>query len=244
MGFFSSIKNLVAQVSIADSSIRLLAIGINYGYYIAEGDLKVRFGNHGQIGLDLFYKSKSNWGIGVSGHFVFGETVKEAPVLSFSDPKLHVFFDQYGEPVFPNFFERGFVGYFEIKKIFGQFPFKRDNPNSGFFLNVAPGYMFHKIHIVAPELSFLTRELKQGYDRLSGGYGGKMALGYLHFGSKYLINYVVAINFQYFQTRSLRGYQFDVGGPYQEEREDISFGIHVGWYFPVYHRAPEKYYYY
>jgi hypothetical protein len=237
-------QHLNAQVSIADSSIHLFAVGVTYGFYLPKKDLSKRFGNHGQIGMDLFYKSKRNWAIGLSGHFLFGETVKEAPLLTFADPQLHVFFNQYGEPVLPNFLERGFVGFVELKKLFGQFPFKKDNPNSGIFFNVAPGYLFHKIHIVAPELTFLTREMKRGYDRLSGGYGGKMALGYLHFGSKYLINYVIAFDFQYFETHSLRKYQFDKEGAFDEKRQDVAIGFHVGWYFPIYHRAPEKYYYY
>ncbi len=231
-----------AQKSISDSTIAFPYIGLNYGFYIPQGNLEERFGNHFQTGLTFGYKTKKNWNYFFSGNFLFGEKVKEFPLLDIATGYA-VFVDEYGSLITPEFSERGGVAYLGVSKVFPKLFFKAPNPNSGFIFSLAGGYLFHKINMQAAELKFLTKDFKRGYDRLSGGFGVNARFGYLFNSNDQYLNFMLTLEANLFKTNSLRKYQFDKG-EFDEDRNDVYFGINLTWMLPMYRRAPKSEYYY
>ncbi len=230
-----------AQRSVRDSTIKMFLPAVQYGFYLPYEDLKKRFGPHSQIGIYLGYKDKKNWLWYVQGDFLFGEQVKEYPLLNHLGGKLGVLWDRYGNPVVPNFFERGFVIVAGMQKIFSSL-LPSPNPNSGFHVGIGVGYLNHRIHIVAPEVPYLTKDFKKGYDRLSAGFGIATQIGYTFFSNTTLLNFRIQWEGYAFYTQGLRGYQYDVG-VFQEQRKDYYTGIRLCWLLPIYPKAPEKFYY-
>ncbi len=47
------------------------------------GDLVDRFGKNASLGLDLSYKTKSNWFFTLGGHFMFGKVVNEIGIAGY-----------------------------------------------------------------------------------------------------------------------------------------------------------------
>ncbi len=242
LGTFWVSSFVFGQKSISDSTIAFPYFAVNYGFFIPQGDLEKRFGNHFQAGITLGYKNKKNWNVFFTGSFLFGEKVKEYPVLAVAS-NYATFFDENSSVITPEFSERGGVGYIGFSKVFPKLFFKAPNPNSGFVFSLAGGYIFHKINMQAPELDFFTKEFKRGYDRLSGGGGVHTRFGYWFNSNDQYLNFILTLEGSFFKTKSLRKYQFDTG-EFDEDRNDVYFGINLTWMLPVYRRAPKSEYYY
>src|ERR1044072_1788803 len=76
LSFFAS--RMHAQVSIKDSSIYTPMIGASYGFYFPGGDLADRFGNNSALQLNVDFKTRYNWVLGINGSYFFGKTIRES----------------------------------------------------------------------------------------------------------------------------------------------------------------------
>ena len=65
-------SNTLNAQTIKDSSIFTPQISLSYGAQLPFGDLQDRFGWSSIISLNADFKLASNWVIGASGHFFFG----------------------------------------------------------------------------------------------------------------------------------------------------------------------------
>ncbi len=231
-----------SQKRISDEPISFGSVGVGYGFYVPQGNMSERFGNHFLVGLNGGYKFNSNFEINSSVNYLFGENVKEFPIIELAN-NYGVFIGRYGDIIVPSFKERGGVAIFSLTKIFNNF-LNYPNPNSGVFVSLGGGYMYHKIYMEAQELPyFANKDIRRGYDRLTGGPGVVMKIGYaLHSNSQYF-NLRAALEGYAFFTRSLRKYQFDVG-EFDESRNDFFLGISIQWLLLIYKQAPNKEYYY
>ena len=112
--------NGFSQKRISDEPISFGSVGVGYGFYVPQGNMSERFGNHFLVGINGGYKFKNNFEINSSVNYLFGESVKEIPILELAN-NYGVFIGRYGDVVIPSFKERGGVATFSLTKIFGDF---------------------------------------------------------------------------------------------------------------------------
>lgn len=237
------------QVSIRDSAVALSMISISYGGYLPGGDLADRFGYTNSLGLEAGYKFKNNWYGTVGGSFLFGNRLNE-PVAQnilvltsdFNGRNLWSAIGSDGRFSEVRLFERGIAIPLKVGKIFPLFD--NANPNSGLYVEAGAQFIQHKvkIEVIAQNVPSLDPEQRKGYDRLTNGFGLVQSIGYRHFGNSYLANIYVGLDFSQNFTELRRDAQYDTGVNTGELRFDLLSGFRVGWVFPIYQKAPDKFY--
>jgi hypothetical protein len=235
--------NSNAQYSIKDSSIAFPMIGAVIAYQVPGGDLSDRFGANYNVGAIFQWKLKSNWTIGIEGHFIFGDNVKQTDVIqNLLTPDGHII-DANGNYAEVTMEERGLHLMVKAGKIFS---FRKPNPNSGIYVTAGVGYLKHKIRIDTPgyPAPYLEDDYNKGYDRLCSGLALTEFVGYMLFSNSRLINFYAGFEFTQGFTKNKREVNFDTGLSEHESRTDLLSGIRVGWVFPLYKRVADKTYFY
>ncbi|MDF2438346.1 MAG: hypothetical protein K0Q95_2722 [Bacteroidota bacterium] len=234
--------SLPAQVSIKDSSIYTPLIGFSYGYYFPGGDLKDRFGNNSALQLNVDFKTKYNWILGINGSYLFGKNIKVSLFDSISTSNGNVI-NEDGEYADIRLYERGFT----VSGTLGRLiPFKKPNPNSGIRIDVGFGFMQHKIRIetIGNDVPQLDKRYKKGYDKLSNGFLLTESIGYLYLSNNRLANIYVGIECMQGFTQSRRSYDYNLMKKDTEKHVDILYGARIAWILPLYKKAPQEYYMY
>lgn len=234
--------NLVAQISIKDSSVFAPLVSVGYSYQISAGDINKRFGNNSALHMNVDFKTKSNWTFGVNGSFLFGNNVKEKIFTNISTSTGEVI-DRTGELADVRLYERGFT----VAGTFGRlFTFNKPNPNSGVLFNVGVGLLQHKIRIetIGNNVPQLSKEYKKGYDRLSNGLLLSSDLGYLYLSSNRILNFYFGLEAMVGFTQNRRSFDYDLMKQDTQKRVDVLYGAKVAWILPLYKRAPQEFYTY
>lgn len=227
-----------------DTSERVFMIDGHYSFHIPGGDLKQRFGNSSTVGAQFSYKFASNWIIGADYSFIFGQNVKnsEGYFKAIKTTKGYVL-DGNGKYAEIYLYERGMNLAFSIEKQFNIFGL---NPNSGLFIKISPGYLYHKVRIenpgnVTPQV---LGDYSKGYDRLSGGFSLSEMVGFRYLDKNNIWNFYAGFEMTQAWTKSLRSYNFDDLQANTDERFDMLSGFRVGWIITIRHRSPDEFYYY
>lgn len=220
-----------------------VSLGANIGFQYPFSDLTDRFGYGGVTGGQLIWKTKSNFTFDVNYGFIFGNRVKEDTILKPLLTSQNYLIDREGNPVDVFLSQRGHLIYGRLGKIVS---IGKANVNSGIHFNLGCGYMQHKIKITeasqkAPQV---LGDYAKGYDRLTSGVLMSQGIGYSHFSSYKLINYYVGIEFIEGFTKSRRSINFDKGKYDGTNRLDIIGSVVLRWYFPIYKRQPQEFYFY
>ena len=86
-----------------------------------------------------------------------------------------------------------------------------DMNNTGIYLSTGIGFLQHKIKIETRRqyLPNLSEDYKKGYDRLTNGISGKLALDYKYFNKKGRFQFFSGIEIIYGMTKNRRVYLFD-----------------------------------
>lgn len=233
----------LGQNAVRDSSFGFTFLGMNFGVYMPGGDLADRFGNSTMIGFDVIRKSKTNFLYGLSGGFIFGNTVHEPGLMSQITTTDGYVIGADGLYADIRVYQRGY----QISAAFGKiFPIGKMNPNSGIMLMAGPGFLQHKIRIepignTAPQLE---TDYRKGYDRLSNGFELREFIGIVSFGNRKLVNFYGGIELIQAFTENRRSHNFDDPKLNGEKRTDLMYGIKVGWIIPFYKKKPKEYYLY
>jgi len=231
-----------AQVSVKDSSIFIPLISGSYAYQIPGGDLSKRFGNNSNLGVDILFKTKRNFIYGIQYSFLFGDKIYENSILDNLKNKDGWIINKNGQEAIVRMFERGqsYMG-----KIGYLFNVLTPNPNSGFFVTLSGGYLHHKIKIdnVGNDVPQLNKNLKKGYDRLTGGIAVQGFVGYLFLSNSKLTNFWVGVEFTNAWTQSLRSFNYDTMQADTQKRIDQLTGFRFGWTIPIYKKSPREFYY-
>jgi len=231
-----------SQVSIKDSSIYTPLIGVSYGYYWPSGNLKERFGNNSTIQMNIDFKTRNYWILGINGSFLFGKDVKESLFDSISSPDGYIL-NQDGSFADVRLYERGFTVSASIGRMFA---FKRPNPNSGLTASIGFGLMQHKIRIetIGNNVPQLSKEYKKGYDRLSNGFLLSENIGYMYLSNSRLVNFYIGFECMQAFTQNRRSYNYDQMKKDNTKRVDILYGGKIAWILPLYKKNPQDYYLY
>lgn len=224
-----------AQQNPARDELALVLVKPNIGLYLPGGDMKDRFGPGAIVGLDVAWKSKSNWQFSVSGGHIFGARVIEDNIMrNIATPSGDIITEA---GVFEDYRLRqfGWAVYGRVGKVFTIIG---PNPNSGLLLQLGYGILQHKIWIETPRGNSpqISTDYKMGYDRLSNGMSFNPFIGYQHLSDNRLINFYVGVDFHYGLTQNRRTVNFDTQMPDTRQRQDILLGLKAGWILPLYKR--------
>jgi hypothetical protein len=229
-----------AQVSIKDSSIYTPMISASYGYYAPDGDMSDRFGRSSALQLNIDFKTKFNWILGINGSYIFGKQIKEQLFDSITTASGNHINDD-GEMSDVRLFERGFTVSGTIGRLIA---FKKPNPNSGIRVDVGFGFMQHKIRIetIGNNVPQLSKEYRKGYDKLSNGFLLTESIGYQYLSNNRLANFYIGFECMQGFTRSRRSFDYDLMMQDTKKRVDILYGARVAWILPLYKKAPAEFY--
>lgn len=236
--FFMSLSLLFAAakgqgVFLRKSEARpILLFDIGVKRQFPGGDLSARFGKDASLGLDVNYKTASNWLFGLGGHFMFGNEVKERGVLDSLKGSTGEIFDENGQFAVVGLDERGMQLGFQLGKIF---TLGGVNKNSGLYVSLGAGYLQHRIRIYSTKtVPQLNDEYKKGYDRLSGGFASTQYLGYRFLDPRKRLNFSIGLEFTQGFTKNLRAYNFDTRTKDTQNRMDLLYSLKLSMTVPIY----------
>ena len=235
---------LQAQVNVRDSAQQGFIFNFNIGFYSPGGDVANLYGGHMALGMDVFYKTKSNWLFGVGGNYFFGSEVKDQAILFSS------LLTQSGNIIGVNgdyadvkVFERGYTVMAKAGKVFD---FLGPNPNSGLFIQGGIGYISHwtKIENDNQSVPQILGEYGKGYDRLHGGLVLNEYIGLYYSGNRRTTNFTIGLDFMQGFTQNYRNHDYGARTHETENKLDLFYGIKASWFLPIYDKNAQKYYYY
>lgn len=234
-----------AQFNVKDSTRKAFLIDVSAGFAQPAYQLKQRFGPFASIGMAVQYKTLNGWITGLNAAFQFNEKVREKSAIN-------------GLITSDGFLIGGDGTLYDLTyqlrslqldaSLYRIIPGTGHNRNSGVYIGVGLGYLDHRIRYEPEDrnapLPQLNRENRKGYDRLSGGWMIRPAIGYLFLGNNRLVNFFVRLEHVYAQTNSLRSYQYDQQGPFSEKRNDGYWAWRFGWTLPIYQKPATEYFAY
>ena len=235
--------NAFSQAGLRDSSISMTMVIPGYSFQVPFGDLSKRFGANSNLGLNVIYKNRHKWMVGVQGGFLFGNKVEQNNLFSNLVSSSGYLLGIDGRFADVRTFERGFSVTACGGKLFSK---AKPNPNCGFFFLIGGGFLQHKIRIEDKNkvMPALVDDYKKGYDRLANGWCLQQSVGYIYLSNHRLINFFGALECMQGFTKSRRNYNFDDLVQVTEKRTDILLGLRIGWVLPIFKASPEKYYLY
>jgi hypothetical protein len=230
---FAQTPTTTAPKAAVQPALPATLVSARYALQTPALDLADRFGTNSSIGLGVYYKTQSNWLVGIDGDFLFGNKIAEDSLMGNLATKDGYLINQDGSYADVRFYERGYAGMLKVGKII---PLSHKNANSGLLLMLGGGALQHKIRIENKEGQSpqLQGEYIKGYDRLTNGPALSGMVGYLFLDNNKLINFFGGIEAIYGFTRNRRSYNFDTQRSETQLRHDLLLGIRVGWMLPIY----------
>ena len=222
-----------------DSSRAAICVALQGSAQIPYGNLFNRYGFSKAVGMSVYYKAKSNYCIGITADYFFGNNAKEADLLfkniSTSDGSIIMESGDYAEI---RLYERGYY----VGPTFGYISNKllSSNKNTGLSFWLTCGYIEHKTKILGDNVLQLTESYKTGYDRLTAGFFMQEGVFYNHMSINHLINYRVGIELLQGFTKGLRKVNFDTGESGTKNRFDGLMSVKFGWFLPVNMRSKKE----
>jgi hypothetical protein len=239
---FAFLSPAKAQVSVKDSSINAVLVGVGVGVYLPEGDMADRFGPNLMIHLSCGLKRANNWIYSFEGDYIFGSEIRENNIFRNIETSEGYIIGNDGKFATVRTFERGYAITFNVAKLIAT---GKPNKNTGFLFRFGTGFIQHKIKIetVGNTVPELDKAYRKGYDRLSNGLALHQFIGYQYMSNKRTINFFAGFDFFEGFTQNRREYNFDDMRKDTSKRQDIMLGIKIGWILPLYKQAPNTFYY-
>ncbi|MBK5284863.1 MAG: hypothetical protein JJE25_05640 [Bacteroidia bacterium] len=233
---------LFAQKSSSDSAVSVTILAPSFAYQLPGGNMADRFGYNFNVGGSLVRKLKSNWLVGLEGHFLFGDQVREKHILDGISTQQGFVIGTNGGYADIFLYERGFHFLAKTGKIFNAFS---PNPNSGIVATLGVGLLQHKIRIENDDNSApqVAGEYVKGYDRLSNGLSITESIGWFYLGKNHIANFTFGFEFTQAFTKNRRSYNFDEMKRDDTNRLDLLYGFRMSWMIPFYGKATKEFYY-
>ena len=229
-----------------------------------KGYLSSTFDFNYNIGLDVDFKTKSNWTFDAVFNYMFGSKVIKKPTDILGDMLIEVIEVDPNNPnntttkyvIFNGAGNNNVVLTYEGRYwYFGAtvgkiFPLDRWK-NSGLWLKCGIGYFGHKIHFTDPNNFFPQIDQKtyrKGYDQRSSGVALNQFFGYLFMQKRRVLSFYVGVEVWEIFSKPDRGYIFagDMKGPTDQLKNKFSglVGVKLGWILPFYEKKRVTTYYY
>lgn len=236
--------NARAQKSIKDSTIAIHLIEAHFSLQVPGGDIADRFGTNSMVGAGYLYKTSGNWLLGAEGGFLFGSNIKDSDkILDNIETEDGNIVDLGGIYATYHYNERGILMLGKVGKVF---TLNKPNINSGIAAGIGAGFLQHKILIehrdkTAPQI---TGDYTKGYDELKRGPALNVFLGYLYLSNNRIINFYAGAEMTVAFTENVHPYSFNKMEFNTGKFTDMLYSVKIGWFIPVYRRAPKDFYYY
>jgi hypothetical protein len=204
-------------------------------------DMAERFGSSYRFGPNVFYKTSSNWTIGVKGDFIFGNKVHEPGFLdNMNSSNTTSILNNNGARGGFGVYERGYTVGIQGGRIFNKILSKQ--PDNGLMIMTTVGFIQHRILLSDKndEYPQIAPAYRKGYDRLANGLFIEQFVGYSYFDKRGFLNFNIGLNMLAGFTQGRRTYWFDVQKPGNDKRLDILTGIRLSWYIPAFKRKSEE----
>lgn len=215
--------------------------GFGGGVDFPGADMAERYGTSFRAGAQVFYKTKSNWVVGLKYDYLFGNNLRMDSLLINVIDQYGTFIGNGGQRLSVNIYQRGYMFGVQGGKIINL----GNNRDNGIAVLSTVGFMEHKVFIRDREQAIpaLLGDYKKGYDRLTNGLVLEQFVGYSYFASNGLLNFFIGLNLTAGFTQGRRDYLFDVRRPDNAKRLDLLYGVKAGMYIPIFKRKSEDYYF-
>ena len=240
-----------------NDTLQCFAVGFNFGTMFTTGERVMGSGEKTDLlknpflnfGVDVFYKFRSNWVLGVEGNLYFGNDN-----LKHREERLsHLYANGAvigggGGDAGVEAFNRGLSFVASVGKII---PVSKKNPNSGIFLMLGGGFTQSQIlySVQAEEAPQLTGDYALLYDHQQRGPVLMENLGYWFMSNdKAYFNFILSFEMQQYFTRSTRDYVIDnymgISGKDDNHYFTPIYMLKLVWMFPLTGKKTQEYYYF
>lgn len=227
---FITVKGIAQKPKpLYDKKFTPLSITLNFGFQKPANDLAQRFGNNLAVGGGAEYiRLPSGWLINLNASYIFGNVVNE-DVLSkirTSDGNIITDINTYADI---SLRERGLYTGANIGKIIKI----HDDGNhfGGIRLTLGAGWLYHKIRLQDNQNNVpqLATAYAKGYDRFTAGIAITQFIGYQMVSRDRTLNFYAGFEATEGFTKNQRGFNFDTQQRDDKKRQDILYGVKIGW---------------
>jgi hypothetical protein len=209
---------------------KAILLHVSFGAHLPGADLADRFGLDGAYGGGLDFMTANNYFLGVEGHAIFGQEVKEDPLAILRTPDGFIIGNDRALSAV-QLRMRGFYAGGTIGKLI-TFSENRQ----GLRVALGAGWLQHKIRVQDDDrtLTQITGEYAKGYDRLTGGLALNQFVGWQKLGKMKRSNFMIGLEFNQGFTQTRRDWDFSTRQKLSGRRIDLRFGIKAAWTLPFY----------
>lgn len=252
---------LVALMSSATAqktdTLQCFVVGFNFGTMLTSGERIVGGGEKTDLvknpflnfGVDIMYKFRSNWLLGVEGNLFFGNDN-----LKHREERLPMLYSggavigSGGGDAGVEAFNRGLNFIAGAGKIF---PLSKNNPNSGIFCMLGAGFTQSQIiySVQAEEAPQLDGDYALLYDHQQRGPILMENIGYCFMSNtSTYFNFILSFEMQQYFTHSTRDYVLDhfmgISGKDNNRYFTPIYMLKLVWMFPITGKKTQEYYYF
>lgn len=213
---------------------------VNYGVNFPAADLNERFGFFNAVGVNVGYKTTSNWQISVDGGALFGNKVNSLQPVQHILNQDSLINGSSGELAQYSIIMRGLSIGATVQKII---TINKSIPNSGILLQLGTGYLQHKIRYddIQSQVPQFQGEYVKLIDRLTGGIYLNQAIGYQYFSNNRLVNFKAVFEMTEGFTKPLRSYNLNAENPTESNgRLDFFYSLKFTWVLPFFKKSTTK----
>ncbi len=220
-----------------DTAAIMIWAGVNLGGQIPIGLLHDWFKPNLSVGVDLTFKTKSNWTFDIAMNYMFGGNLRDTSYAFLGSLyQNHIIYDGNGYAASGLSME-GRYWFFGagVGKIIPVNRWK----NSGIWIKMNMGYFGHKIRIndYDHQIPQFDGDYKKGYDHLSAGFAMNQFIGYLFIQKNRVLSFYGGIEFYEIWSKPSRNYIFNEGPTAGSKNKFSSLiGLRIGWNIPLYEK--------
>jgi hypothetical protein len=228
------------QYSDSNNKGTAILLHFNLGSHIPLADMAKRYGADQSVGGGLERISDGNFILGLEGHYMFSQKVKDDPLKNMRTAKGDIIGIDQGLARL-SLRERGFY----VGALVGKLLVFNEKSRTGLRLTASAGWMQHWIRLQDDNQSvpLVTGEYSKGYDRLTGGIALNQYVGWQKLSKSRRANWYIGIECNQGFTNTLRDFDYAEKRKLDDRRLDIRLGLRAGWILPFYQKKAEEIYY-
>lgn len=213
-----------------------------YSIQVPGGDMADKYGYSSDIGGGVGLKIKSNWIFSLDGVYLFGNEVKEDPLMSISNDNGGIT-NRFGAP--SQIYMR--LSGFHFRGTFGKIiPLLGSNKNSGILIRGSIGMLQHRIFysVTGNNVEQIKGAYTYGYDRMCNGVAVSEFIGWQQFSDKKFYNFFAGVEFTQAFTQNQRQWDFATEQKIDAKRLDLLYAFRIGLMIRFKSRQATEYYYF
>jgi hypothetical protein len=201
------------------------------GFYAAAGDLAKRFPHFAGIPVGTYYKSKSDWTVGIDWSPFLGNRVQTAGLFGDILGPSGELIDQNGYATIVRYYMRGYTFTGRVGKLIAL---DKGNRFGKIEIAAGAGFMQHRIKMrfdarLSPQLE---SDYRYGYDRMTNGLQLVQNVRW-HYLNPETLSFFIGLDFGQGFTQNRRNWNFSEYRQDDDRRIDSYFGFSAGILIPI-----------